>query len=63
MVCVSLAFVYDAVNVNKIIIISLIKPYSYVYVQVTTGLKSYLHTFFDFPIHGEHFKPNTNTID
>ena len=42
MVCMSHAFVYDAVNVNKIIIISSTKPLSYPYVQVSTGLTLYL---------------------
>ena len=40
MVCVSRAFVYDAVNVNKII--SSTKPPSYPYAQVSTGLMLYL---------------------
>ena len=39
---IALAFVYDAVDVNKIIAISSIKPPSYTYAQVTTGLKLYL---------------------
>ena len=34
----SRAFVYDAVNVNKIVIVSSTKPLSYPYVQVSTGL-------------------------
>ena len=42
MVCVSHAFVYDAVNVNKIVIIFSTKPPSYPYVQVSTGLTLYL---------------------
>ena len=42
-VCVSHAFVYDAVNVNKIIfIISSTKLPSYLYAQVPTGLTLYL---------------------
>ena len=36
------AFVYNAVDVKKIVIISLIKLSLYTYVQVTTGLKLYL---------------------
>ena len=35
-------FVYDAVDVNKIIAISSIKLPSYTYAQVTAGLKLYL---------------------
>ena len=42
MVCVSCAFVYNAVNINKIIIIPSTKPPSYSYAQVTTGLTLYL---------------------
>ena len=42
MVCMSQAFVYDAVNVNKVVIISSTKPLSYPYVQVSTGLTLYL---------------------
>ena len=42
MVCMSRAFVYDAVDVNKIVAISLTKPPSYAYAQVTAGLKLYL---------------------
>ena len=38
-VCVSRAFVYDAVN--NIVIVSSIKPPSYPYVQVSTGLILY----------------------
>ena len=36
------AFVYDAVNVNKIVIVSSTKPPSYPYAQVSTGLILYL---------------------
>ena len=42
MVCVSRAFVYNVVNVNKIVIVSSTKPLSYPYVQVSTGLTLYL---------------------
>ena len=42
MVCMSHAFVYDTVNVNKIVVISSTKPPSYPYAQVTTGLTLYL---------------------
>ena len=42
MVCMSHAFFYDAVDVNKIVAISSIKPPSYACVQVTAGLKLYL---------------------
>ena len=35
-------FVYNAVDVNKIIAISSTKPPSYTYAQVTVGLKLYL---------------------
>ena len=42
MVCMSRAFVYDAVNVNKIVIVFSTKPLSYPYVQVSTGLTLYL---------------------
>ena len=41
-VCVSCAFVYDVVNVNKIVIISSTKLPSYTYLQETTGLTLYL---------------------
>ena len=41
-VCVSRVFVYDAVNVNKIVIISSTKLPSYPYAQVATGLTLYL---------------------
>ena len=51
MVCVSDAFVYEVVDVNKIIVISSIKLLSYVHTQETTGIN---HTFVDLPIHGEH---------
>ena len=51
MVCISCAFVYDAVNVNKIVIISSTKLPSYPYVQVTTGL--ILYTLADVLIYGE----------
>ena len=40
--CVSRTFVYDIVNVNKIIIISTTKLPSYPYEQVITGLTVYL---------------------
>ena len=42
MVCMSCVFVYDAVDVNKIVAISSTKPPSYAYVQVTAGLKLFL---------------------
>ena len=42
MVCMSHAFVYDAVDVNKIVAVSSIKVPSYAYAQVTAGLKLYL---------------------
>ena len=41
-VCVSRAFVYDTINVNKIVIVSSNKPPSYPYSQVPTGLILYL---------------------
>ena len=41
-VCVSRAFVYDVVNVNKIVMISSTKPPSYPYARVSTGLILYL---------------------
>ena len=41
-VWVSRAFVYDAVNVNKIVIVSSTKQPSYAYAQVTARLKLYL---------------------
>ena len=41
-VCVSHVFVYDVVNVNKIVIVSSTKPPSYPYAQVSTGLILYL---------------------
>ena len=42
MVCMSCAFVYDAVDINKIVVISSTKPPSYAYVQMTSGLNLYL---------------------
>ena len=39
MVCMSRAFVYDVVDVNKIVAVSSTKPPSYAFVQVTAGLK------------------------
>ena len=42
MVCVLRAFVYDAVDLNKIVAVSSIKPPSYAYLQLTAGLKLYL---------------------
>ena len=42
MVWVSRAFVYDVVNVNKIVIVSSTKPPSYAYAQVTARIKLYL---------------------
>ena len=41
MVCMSRAFVYDVVDVNKIIAVSSIKPpsYAYAHAQVTGGWK------------------------
>ena len=42
MVCMSRAFVYDVVDVNKIVAAYSIKPPSYAYAQVTAGLKLYL---------------------
>ena len=54
------AFVYDAVNINKIVIISSTKPPLYPYAQVTTELH---YTFADVLIHDEHFKPNCNIVD
>ena len=42
MVCMSCAFVYNAVDVNKIVAVSSTKPPSYAYAQVTAGLKLYL---------------------
>ena len=41
-VWVSRTFVYDVVNVNKIVIVSSTKPPSYAYAQVTVRLKIYL---------------------
>ena len=41
-VCVLHAFIYNAVNVNKIIIISSAKSPPYPYTQATTGLTLYL---------------------
>ena len=53
------AFVYDAVHVNKIVAISLIKLPSYAYAQITAGQK------LNLPIHdaGAHCKPNSNSVD
>ena len=42
MVCVSRVFVYNAVDINKIVAISSTIPPSYTYAQVTAGLKLYL---------------------
>ena len=42
MVCVSHTFVYNVVDVNKIVRVSSIKLLSYICAQVTTGLKLYL---------------------
>ena len=42
MICVSRVFVYEPVDVNKIITISSTKPPSYAYAQVTARLKLYL---------------------
>ena len=42
LVCVSRAFVYEVVDVNKIIAVSSTKPPSYAYAQVTARLKLYL---------------------
>jgi len=53
MVCVLHAFVYNVVDVNKIVVISSTKPHSY---QRT-------NTFGYLPIHGVHVKPNLNTVD
>ena len=60
MVCVSRVFVYNVVDVNKIVAVSSIKLPSYAYVQVTAGLN---YTLADPPIHGEHCKPNLNFVD
>ena len=57
----SCAFVCDAVNVNKIVIVSSTKPPSYPYAQVSTGL--ILYTLADVLIHGECCKPNYNIVD
>ena len=42
MICVSHVFVYDAVDINKIVAVSLIKLPSYAYVQVTAWQNLYL---------------------
>ena len=42
MVCVSHVFVYNAVDINKIVTVSSTKLSSYTYAQVTAGLKLYL---------------------
>jgi len=47
-VCVSHAFVYDAVDVNNIVVISSNKPPSHPYMQVTTKFGRF----------AEHIKPN-----
>ena len=60
MVCVQHAFVHDAVDINKIVAISSLKPLSYAYAQVTVRLN---YTLADLPIHGEHCKPNANFVD
>ena len=39
MVCVLHAFVYNVVDMSKIVTVLSIKPLSYVYAQVTTGQK------------------------
>ena len=59
MVYVSRAFVYNVVDVKKIVAISSIKPPSYAYARVTAGIN---HTLIDLPIHGEHRKPNPNFV-
>ena len=59
-VWVSRVFVYNAVNINKIVIVSSTKPPSYAYAQVTARLKLNL---VDLPIHGEYCKPNSNFVD
>ena len=41
-VCVSRVFVYNAVDVNKIVVAFLIKHPSYLYMQVTAWQKPYL---------------------
>ena len=51
-VCMSHVFVYDAVNVSKMVVISSTKSPSGPYA-----------TLADLLIHGEHFKPNCNIID
>ena len=56
MVCVSCMFIYDAVDVNKIVAVVLPKPPTYA--QVMAGLKLYLDRSAD----GEHYKPNLNFI-
>ena len=60
MVYVSHAFVYEAVDVNKIIAVSSTKPPSYAYAQVTARQTFAL---VDLPIYGEHCKPNSNFVD
>ena len=56
MICMSRVFVYDAVDVNKIVAVSSIKLPSYPYAQATV-------TLVDLPIHGEHCKPNPKSVD
>ena len=51
------AFIYHAVDVNKIIVISSFEMPSYLYAQVTKG-QNYI--LVDSPIHGEHLKLNPN---
>ena len=52
----SLAFVCNVVDANKIVIVSSVKLPLYEYAQVTTGLV-------DLPIQWYHLKPNPNAVD
>ena len=56
---VSCAFVYGAVDLDKIVIF-LAKLPSYICVQLTT-LQNY--SLLHFPITDEHFKPNPNSVE
>ena len=59
-VCVTHAFVYNAVNVNKIVIVSSTKP---LHIHMRKCLQGEHYTLADVLIHGEHCEPNCNVVD
>ena len=59
-VSVSRAFVYNAVDINKLLPLSWQNHH---HRQMRNRFKSYFYSLLDWPTTGEDFKPNPSTVD